>query len=128
MAKKSDASIVPVDIYRLVYNKVSKKANERDVSIRKFVNDLLKAVLKKYDFLEQAFPELQLDVIGKKSLYIKDYSSKKADVTAEVRVGKSFKLWCSLCNADDCKHVHFSEIIPDIGHVMSSEYFNSREK
>jgi hypothetical protein len=128
LVKKRDTAIVPVDVYRIVYNKLSKRASDRDVSIRRFVNDLLKAVLNKYDFLEQAFPELELDVIGKKSLYIKDYSSKKADVTAEVKIGKSVKLYCSLCNADDCKHVHFSEIIPDIGHVMPSGDSSNHEK
>ena len=128
MHKKSDTSIVPVDVYRPLYNRVSKKANDRDVSIRRFVNELLKAVLNKYDFLEKAFPELELDVIGRKSLYIKDYSSKKTDLTAEVKVGKSFKLWCSLCNVDDCKHVHYSEIIPDIGHIVPSERISSNKK
>lgn len=120
MAKKRGTSIVPVDVYRTVYNKVSKKASARDTSIRKFVNDILKAVLNKYEYLDEAFPDLQLDVIGKNSLYIKDYSNKREDLTAEVKVLDSFKLWCSLCKADTCKHVQFSGIIPDIGHVMHS--------
>jgi hypothetical protein len=125
LPRKRDSLIVPVDVYRGLYNRVSKKATEQNTSIRRLVNDLLAAALNKYEFLDHAFPYLRLDGIGEKSLYIKDFSAKNQDVTAEVRIKEAFKLWCSLCNSDSCKHVHFSEIIPDIGRIILFQDMNA---
>ena len=124
MPKKRDSSIVPVDVYRGLYTRVSKKADEQNTSIRRLVNNLLTAALNKYEFLNHAFPYLRLDGMGEKSLYIKDSSAKNLEVTAEVKVREAFKLWCSLCNSDSCNHVHFSEIIPDIGHIILFQDMN----
>ncbi|NOJ29576.1 MAG: hypothetical protein DA328_05345 [Nitrososphaeraceae archaeon] len=118
--QKKVREIVPVDIYRSAYEEISKMSLKRNISIRKFVNDLLSAAINKYSFLEKGFPHLQLDGIGKHSLYIKDYSDKE-EKTAEVMVQEEYHLVCLLCKTNNCQHVHYSEVIPDIGHIILQE-------
>ncbi|CAN5651540.1 hypothetical protein BH23THE1_BH23THE1_25430 [soil metagenome] len=115
--QKRQRDVVPVDIYRSLYEEISKMSDKRSTSIRKFVNDLLTAALNKYSFLEKGLPDLQLDGIGLHSLYIKDYSDNK-EKTAEVKVHQEYKLECMLCTSSNCKHIHYAEIIPDIGHII----------
>ncbi len=125
--QKKQRDIVPVDIYRPVYEEISRISIKRKTSIRKFVNDLLTSAINKYSFLEKGLPELQLDGVGLHSLYIKDYSDEK-EKTAEVRIFQEYKLVCLLCESSNCKHVHYSEIIPDVGHIILKEQEKSKSQ
>jgi hypothetical protein len=129
--KEEKAVYIKIDTYKML----EECAHKNDTSIRQFVNNILKLYLRKEDFLKKYFPYLSLYTIGKESLFIKDLNPEK-NTSKDNNTNKDIKrfplvnsataeivmldyrdpmmLFCSLDQAEDCKHIHYALALLEI--------------
>jgi hypothetical protein len=144
----------PVYIITENYKFLEKKAEERNMSLRSFVNYLSHSFLRKEELLKKLYPGMSLYSIGKSSLFIKDYrdtfpidtkssseSISKDDKTnrppppaktVEVSIIKkddnSLSLYCSFDNSDECKHIQYALGLPEIYLLLVDERFEELQE
>jgi hypothetical protein len=106
---KNKEGIKTVDVYKSVYEGISKAANERSVSIKDYVNDTLGMVLEKEAFLKDYASHLSKLSIDGKSLFVKDGSK---NIVAEVVLSDNV-LYCLLDHSKDCLHIQFALALTD---------------
>jgi hypothetical protein len=127
---KEKKDTTSVDIQNSTYKMLAAKAEERNLSTRKFINDLLYNLVKKADFIRKYCPDIYLDTVGNNSLYLKDYrpvlddSSIGLPKTAEILI-KDGRIFCSLDGSNDCVHIHFAYCLPEIA-VLLKEHEQQR--
>lgn len=80
-----------------------------------YINDILISVLEKDEFLETKIPGFDLIGHNSKQLFIKDIKKGKI---AEIVV-KTSKLYCALCKSNDCEHVQYALLRPEITKLKS---------
>jgi len=104
-------NIVPVDIRREIYDKISNIAKEKDTSIRKYVNELLLLNLERDEFLKSYAPFLSKVGVEGNRLTIRDEKTKSYH---DVYLHDS-KLICESDGSDSCIHVRFALALPELG-------------
>jgi len=109
-----------VDIQNTTYRMLANKAEDRGLSTRKYINDLLYLLVKKGDFIRKYVPDIYLDTTGANSIYLKDHRNKEETKTAEISI-KDNKIYCSLDEAFDCVHIHFAYCLPEISILLRDE-------
>jgi len=112
MANKARANIVPVDIDKIIYKQISKKAEKKNKSIRKFVNELLELSLSKDEFVQRIAPRLSPIELQPDSILLRDDSLKKTRF-AQIVI-RNEKLWCDLDDTHDCEHVRYALMLPEL--------------
>ena len=123
----------PIDVKYSTYKTLSYRAKEKGLSIRQYVNDLLYLVTKKQDFIKRYCPDIYLDVVGKNSLYLKDYRPVLDDTsigspqTAEISIVDN-RVYCSLDKCNDCVHIHFAYCLPEIAVLLRERDDNEHEE
>lgn len=91
------------------------KPSQTNKTFTGYINDILISVLEKDEFLETKIPGLSLIGHNSKQMFIKD---KKRNNIAEIIV-KSSKLHCDLCKSNDCEHVQYALLRPEITKLKS---------
>jgi len=109
MARKN---IKTIDVENPLYEKITKRSKEKNLSIHKFTNELLRQELTKDEFVKRVAPGLRLLEFEQESMLIRDDLAKKTRLaTVSIRNGK---LWCDLDEKIDCNHIHYVLMLPDI--------------
>jgi hypothetical protein len=128
-SSKTKEEGTPVVIRQDLYDIISKQADEKDLSIRKYVFDLLLTVMKRYKHLERRYPTLKVVGIAGHSLIIKE--SKSGEVAKPVIVdidpnGDNIK--CTSDDSDTCEHVSFARMCPDLLKILvtDEDFFSVR--
>ena len=105
-------NIKTIDVENPLYEKITKKSKEKNLSIHKFTNELLRQSLTKDEFVKRVEPGLKLLEFEEESMLIRDDLAKKTRLaTITIRNGK---LWCDLDEKNDCNHIHYVLMLPDI--------------
>ena len=110
--------IVPVDIKREVYNKISKIAESKETSIRKYVNEVLLLNLEKYEFLKIYAPYLSKVGIEGNRLTIRDEKAKQKNYDVYLH---DSKLVCETDGSDSCIHVRFALCLPELAKLRQKD-------
>jgi len=105
-------NIKTIDVENQLYEKITKRAKEKNLSIHKFTNEILHQILTKDEFAKRVAPGLRLLEFESDSILVRDDLAKKTRLaTISIRNGK---LWCDLDEKNDCNHIHFVLMLPDI--------------
>ena len=112
--------ITTLDVAKNVYKKLTHMAQRNAMSTRKYGMDLVHWNVTKYELMERIFPLLNKDHVSKKSIFIVDrrIETSTVEVRLEYASEKSDKkviLKCLHCNKNDCEHVMFSLMLPELG-------------
>ncbi|MEM3160180.1 MAG: hypothetical protein QXJ74_05300 [Nitrososphaera sp.] len=115
MGAKSRQDYIPIDVKRNVYQKLQALAESEKLSLRQYVNDLLTMSVEKNEFLQRYAPHLSKWGVQDNVLLIRD---AKLNKTAEIYLRESH-LFCALDERDDCVHIHFALLLPELAMVIS---------
>lgn len=115
--------ITTVDFANSIYEKLTKLAQKNATSTRKYANDLVMWNVRKYEMSERIFPFLSKEHVGSRSVFILDHRIQ--DKTVEVRLeyfeeksnDNKVILKCLYCSKNDCEHVMFSLMLPELGQL-----------
>jgi len=104
--------IKTVDIEPENYQLITDKTEKTNISIKQFVNDIIKANFEKYEFLKTVAPKISIISIESDVLSLKDESAKKSRL-AEIKI-KNGRLYCDLDESQNCEHIHYALILPEL--------------
>ena len=110
MSKRGD--IITVDIERSLHEKLSQSAESKNISLRKFVNEILRMSIEKNEFVHRIAPRLSPIELQPDSILLRDDSSKKTRF-AQIVI-RNEKLWCDLDDTHDCEHVRYALMLPEL--------------
>lgn len=110
MTKRSD--IITVDIERPLHEKLTKSADAKNISLRKFVNETLRMDVEKIEFMSRIAPKLSMIEAQSDSILIRDESAKKTRF-AQIVI-RNEKLWCDLDDSHECEHVRYALTLPEL--------------
>src|SRR5262245_43577986 len=113
-----DKQGTPVVIKPELYSIVSKDADEKGISIRKYVNDLLLTVLKRYKYLRLKYPSLEVVSVVGPSIIIKEGKDKTVLVNI---MDDSGSVFCLNDKSDKCDHAAFARLTPEINKALLSD-------
>ncbi len=95
-----------------LYYKISDIAKKRDISLRKYVNDVIADVVQRDEFVSLIWPYLKIVALDERSMFIKD---QKSNHVAEVVILKNeednqynFRMQCLQDESDTCVHVAYA--------------------
>ena len=86
------------------YSKLADAAEKRRLSLRKYVNEVLKMKVDKDDFMLKYMPNLKKIAFEEGIIYVKD---SKISKTSQIHI-KNNIVFCDLCNSKSCNHVLFA--------------------
>ncbi|MCS6768762.1 MAG: hypothetical protein NZ888_06335 [Candidatus Nitrosocaldus sp.] len=113
--KKSDGyKRIPIKIE--IYNKIKEEHKIRNIeySVSRWVSDLLLMNIEKYEYLRLYAPYISYKGVHENELFLRD---EKLDRIVEV-VLKDRTLFCRYCNKDDCIHIHYALVLPELGRLV----------
>jgi len=107
-----------IDIIRPeIYKALTKEAEVKGTSLRKYSNDIFEMHLDKEKFLSTYMAKFKKIAFEDNILFIRD---KKVNKTAEI----SYKDWlihCNLCDKTLCFHVMFAMGLPEIAKLQPNK-------
>ena len=92
-----------------LYEKFQNKADLKGQTVKSYVQELLSMYLDREDVLEQLSPALSFISYDKDKILIRD-KNRIADIWL-----KNSKLFCDLCQKDDCPHIHYAMACLELG-------------
>lgn len=103
-------------VYADIHTKLKERAEKERLTLVDYTSKVIAECLERIEFLERVAPSIS--VLQSQSepdkIHMMDTQDRKL-VTVAVRDGKIF---CETCETDDCKHVHFVMIYPDLRALM----------
>ena len=97
------------------YTWLNEKAEEKDTSFRKYVNNFLDLEREKEKFIEKYMPKIKKVKIHEGSLILED----KDLADSYVKIGLANGLiHCYKCDKEDCKHIIYTMTLPDIASLL----------
>jgi len=112
MARKN---IKTVDMENPIYEKIIKGANETNISIHKFINELVEQALAKNEFIKTIVPRFSVIEFSEDSIIIKDEKSKQTRIV--IITIQNGKLFCDVHGKNDCEHIHYVLMLPQLAKI-----------
>lgn len=109
MNRKKD--IITVDIQRPLHAKITKKSQEKNMSIRKFVNEILNKEIENDEFLKRVVPAITLIQITENDILLRDKSTKSVKII-QITI-RNDMYWCDDHKSSNCQHIRYIMILPD---------------
>ncbi len=103
---------ITVNIEKSKYLKLVKKSDEKNITIIKFIDDMVTREIENSEFLKRTAPKLHLLEITNESVIIMD-TVKQTKRIAEIVI-RDEKYVCLLDESDSCTHIKFMMIMPEI--------------
>ncbi|NOJ28467.1 MAG: hypothetical protein DA330_10700 [Nitrososphaera sp.] len=97
--------IKTIDVDNETYKSLSELAKESDVSIRKYVNEVLAAHVLGVQYMKRRFAHISVVGSTDTSIFLED---KNRNAVATVTLDKDANPYCSLCKGNSCIHVLLS--------------------
>lgn len=101
-----------VDIEPELYQLITDKTEKTNISIKQFINDIIKANFEKYEFLKMVAPKVSFISIESDVLLLKDEHVKKSRLV-EIKI-KNGKLYCNLDESQNCEHIHYALTLSEL--------------
>ena len=102
-----------IEIHQETYDRLNEKAQEKQTTLKGFVNELLLLNLEKDEFLSKYAPMIQYIGITDNKITLRD--SKKNQLTDVFK--KNNSLYCTLDDSTDCIHIHYVLALPELGKI-----------
>lgn len=108
---KNKQGIVSVDIYRSIYDKISKLAEKNHITIKDYVNQLLESHVTTAEIITKRFSQISQVGSTDTAILMEDKGKNAiASITLKIEDGNMF---CSLCKKNFCEHIFRSLLSPD---------------
>jgi hypothetical protein len=115
---KNQQGIVSVDIYRPIYDKISKLAEIDHTTIKDYVNLLLESHILSLEFTKKRFTEINQVGSTDTAILMEDKEKNAiATITMKIEDGSMF---CSICKKNFCEHIFRSLYLPDWIKIMKN--------
>ena len=113
MTKDKETTVKTVQLYGDIAARAKVVAKREGKDFKEWVNELILLTMEKNELLSRMMPTLSLVDKSPTSLVIYD---SKQNRTAEI-VLKDGQLQCYLCEKNDCPHIEFAKMLPELGHL-----------
>ena len=108
------------DIFSLLNQFVSRHGDTKENIVSKAIEDLVSGTREK--FLKAYAPHITLEHTSQNAIFINDTKLKKMavvkpewiDVKKNPDDGALLRLWCETCESENCIHVRYSLVLPDV--------------
>lgn len=117
MVKRGGKDVVTVDIYKEIYEPLSKAAFKDGMPSKTYINLLLYNCLNKLEFLNKLAPYLSIDDFEGNRITLKDSKNRKL-IDIYQRNGEFF---CESDNTTNCIHTHYVWASPRTGRVSTAD-------
>lgn len=107
--------IITIDIEKSIHQKLLTAAKSKNTSLRKLTNEILQMNLEKEQFIKKIAPRFSLMDFSEDAIVIKDEIMKKTRLA--MIVVRNGKLWCDLEEKDDCEHIHYVLMLPQLSRI-----------
>lgn len=115
---KNKQGIVSVDIYRSIYDKISKLADKHQMTIKDYVNQLLESHATTVEIIAKRFSQISQVGSTDTAILMEDKDKNAiASITMKIEDGSMF---CSLCKKNFCEHIFRSLLSPDWIKIMTN--------
>jgi hypothetical protein len=110
--------VIKVEVYKSIYENISKIAESQGVTIKDFVNGLLESYIATTEHLKKRFSELSQVGSTDTAILVEDKGENAiASITMKIEDGTMF---CSICKRDFCEHIFRSLLSPDWVKIMAN--------
>lgn len=114
MVTKSRKNIQTVEINKDTYRRLKIEAWNKHYNTKEYINEILKMILSKRDFLDIIAPNLT--IVGSQENSVTLLDSRKKELF-EIFM-KDLRLWCEKDNTTDCLHTLYLWAIPEVGKLF----------
>ena len=115
---RNKEGVIKVELYKSIYENISKIAESQDITIKDFVNDLLESYVSTMGRLKERFSEISQVGSTDTAILIEDKGKNTiASITMKIEDGSMF---CSVCKKDFCEHIFRSLLSPDWVKIMKN--------
>lgn len=114
--KRGGRSVVTVEIFLENYEKLKKRAIQKRLNIKEYVNDFLKVYIEKEEFLTRVAPSLSVDSYEGNRITLKDVKKK---ILVDVFYVNG-ELQCEADQSNNCIHTKFIWMIPEISRIKTN--------
>ena len=111
--KRGGRSVVTVEIFLENYEKMKKRAIQKRLNIKEYVNDFLQVYLEKEEFLSRVAPSLSVD----------SYEGNRITLKKKILVDVFYvngELQCEIDQTNNCIHTKFIWMIPEISNIKTN--------
>lgn len=105
--------IPTVGLMPQLYERAKETAARKGSTLQEYVNDVILMTIEKDALMARLAPNLSLVGKSPTSLLIRD---EKQNRTAEIVLHDS-RLECYLCEKNDCPHIEYAKMLPELGHL-----------
>ncbi|GKS60857.1 hypothetical protein YTPLAS21_03150 [Candidatus Nitrosocosmicus sp.] len=114
--KRGGRSVVTVEIFLENYEKMKKRAIQKRLNIKEYINDFLQVYLEKEEFLARVAPSLSVDSYEGNRITLKDIKKK---ILVDVFYVNG-ELQCESDQTNNCIHTKFIWMIPEISRIKTN--------
>lgn len=114
--KRGGRSVVTVEIFLENYEKMKKRATQKRLNIKEYINDFLQVYLEKEEFLARVAPSLSVDSYEGNRITLKDVKKK---ILVDVFYVNG-ELQCESDQTNNCIHTKFIWMIPEISRIKTN--------
>jgi hypothetical protein len=115
---KNKEGIMKVDIYRPIYEMISKLAKKQQLTIKDYINLVLETHAKTIEFTTKRFSEISQVGSTDTAILMEDKGKNViASITMKIEDGSMF---CSFCKKDSCEHIFKSLFLTDWIKIMKN--------
>lgn len=114
--KRGGRSVVTVEIFLENYEKMKKRAIQKRLNIKEYINDFLQVYIEKEEFLARVAPSLSVDSYEGNRITLKDVKKK---ILVDVFYVNG-ELQCESDQTNNCIHTKFIWMIPEISRIKTN--------
>ncbi|NOJ27419.1 MAG: hypothetical protein DA330_05350 [Nitrososphaera sp.] len=106
---RNKEGVVNIQIYKPLYDKIAKLADEQNITIKEYVNKFLEGHVITIELMRQRFSQIMQVGATDTAVLMQD---KGKNVIASVTMQKNGDMHCSACKKDFCEHIFASLFSP----------------
>jgi len=108
---RNKEGIVNVEVYKSIYEKISKLAEKEKLTIKDYVNRVLESHISTKELVNRSFSEISQVGSTEDAILVQDKG--KDSVIASITLQKDGNMFCSVCKKTFCEHIFRSLLSSD---------------